>query len=62
MLAQRVDLGDREGYAVTFHTGFEQARAAGEPAWEMPTVDPERLADLLWTMHSAKGPRETVYP
>jgi short-subunit dehydrogenase len=45
-----------------FHTELEQAKAAGEPVWEMPTVDPDHLADLLWTMHSTKGPRETVYP
>jgi short-subunit dehydrogenase len=45
-----------------FHTELEAAKAAGEPVWEMPTVDPEHLADLLWLMHSAKGPRETVYP
>ncbi len=45
-----------------FHTELEEARAAGDPAWEMPTVDPEHLADLLWTMHSTKGPREVVYP
>ena len=45
-----------------FHTGREQARAAGEPVWEMPTVDPEYLADLLWTMHTTKGQREAIYP
>ena len=45
-----------------FHTELERAKAAGEPVWEMAVVDPGHLADLLWTMHSAKGPRETVYP
>jgi short-subunit dehydrogenase len=45
-----------------FHTELEQAKAAGEPVWEMPTVDPEYLAGLLWTMHAAKGPREAIYP
>ncbi len=45
-----------------FHTELEQAKAAGEPVWEMPTVDPEYLAGLLWTMHAAKGQREAVYP
>jgi short-subunit dehydrogenase len=45
-----------------FHTEMEQAKAAGEPVWEMPTVDPEHLADLLWTMHSAKEQREVIYP
>lgn len=29
---------------------------------ELPTVDPEHLADLLWTMHCTKGQREAIYP
>jgi short-subunit dehydrogenase len=45
-----------------FHSEMEKAKAAGEPVWEMPTVDPEHLADLLWTMHATKGQREAVYP
>jgi short-subunit dehydrogenase len=45
-----------------FHTELENAKAAGEPVWEMPTVDPDHLAGLLWTMHATKGPREVVYP
>jgi len=45
-----------------FHAELEQARAAGDPVWEMPTADPGHLAGLLWTMHSAKGPREASYP
>jgi len=45
-----------------FHTEMEKAKAAGEPVWEMPVVDPEHLADLLWTMHSTKGQREAIYP
>jgi len=45
-----------------FHTEMERSKAAGEPAWEMPTVDPEHLADLLWTMHSMKGQPESIYP
>lgn len=45
-----------------FHTELERAKAAGEPVWEMPTVDPAQLADLLWTMHSAKGEPEVTYP
>ena len=27
-----------------------------------PTVDPGHLADLLWNMHSARGPAEAAYP
>jgi short-subunit dehydrogenase len=45
-----------------FHTEMEQAKAAGHPVWEMPAVDPEHLAGLLWTMHSTKGQREVIYP
>jgi len=45
-----------------FHTELEQAKAAGEPVWEMPVIDPEQLAGLLWTMHATKGQREVVYP
>jgi short-subunit dehydrogenase len=45
-----------------FHTELEKSKAAGDPVWEMPSVDPDKLADLLWTVHSAKGQRETIYP
>lgn len=45
-----------------FHTELEEAKAAGKPVWEMPVVDPEHLADLLWTMHSTREEREAIYP
>ena len=45
-----------------FHAEMEKAKAAGEPVWEMPTVDPAHLADLLWTMHRTKGQPEATYP
>ncbi len=45
-----------------FHSEMETARAAGGPVWEMQTVDPEYLADLLWNMHGAKEQREVSYP
>ncbi len=45
-----------------FHDELEKAKAAGDPVWEMPIVDPAYLADLLWTMHRTKGQREVVYP
>jgi short-subunit dehydrogenase len=45
-----------------FHAELEQAKAAGDPAWEMPVVDPGQLAGLLWTMHRTKGQREAIYP
>ena len=43
-----------------FHTQTQQARVAGRD-WG-PTVDPAHLADLLWSMHCARGPAETIYP
>jgi short-subunit dehydrogenase len=45
-----------------FHTEMEKAKAAGDPVWEMPTVDPAHLASLLWTMHHTKGQPEATYP
>jgi short-subunit dehydrogenase len=45
-----------------FHAERERARAAGASIPEMPTVDPAHLADLLWTMHKAKGPPEATHP
>ena len=45
-----------------FHAEMEKAKAAGDPVWDMPTVDPEHLAGLLWTMHGTRGQREVIYP
>lgn len=45
-----------------FHTEMENARAAGKKVWEMPTVEPGYLADLIWKMHMAKSPMEAIYP
>ena len=45
-----------------FHTELEESKAAGQQVWEMPTVDPRHLADLLWTMHTGKVESEAVYP
>ncbi|MEU7141483.1 SDR family NAD(P)-dependent oxidoreductase [Nocardia sp. NPDC046473] len=45
-----------------WHLEMERAKAAGEPFWEVPTVDPAELADLLWNMHNAKGEAEARYP
>jgi short-subunit dehydrogenase len=48
------------------HTPFydrrQAARAAGTPVPDMPEVDPDDLADLLWTMHSTKSQPEATYP
>jgi short-subunit dehydrogenase len=45
-----------------FHAGIQAAKATGAPVPELPTVDPTRLADLLWTMHNTTRQRETTYP
>ena len=45
-----------------FHIEMEKAKAAGQAVWEMQTVDPAHLAELLWTMHSTKGQPEATYP
>jgi short-subunit dehydrogenase len=45
-----------------FHVEMEKAKAAGDPVWEMPIVDPEHLAGMLWAMHETKGQREAIYP
>lgn len=45
-----------------FHTEMEEAKAAGQPVWEMPIVDSAHLADLLWNMHQAKKQAEAFYP
>jgi short-subunit dehydrogenase len=45
-----------------FHARREAARAAGTPVPDMPEVDPDDLADLLWTMHSTKSQPEVTYP
>jgi short-subunit dehydrogenase len=45
-----------------FHTELEKAKAAGDPVREMPTVNPEHLANLLWSMHGTTRQREVSYP
>ncbi|MFI6044092.1 SDR family NAD(P)-dependent oxidoreductase [Nocardia sp. NPDC051321] len=45
-----------------WHTEMERAKAAGEPFWEVPTVDPAHLADLLWNMHHGSGEADARYP
>ena len=65
----RAKAGDLDAFYIgaairnsAFHAEMEKGKAAGDPVWEMPTVDPEHLADLLWTMHGTKGQREVIYP
>lgn len=45
-----------------FHAAQEAARAAGTLVAEVPTVAPDYLADLLWTMHDTKSHAEATYP
>jgi short-subunit dehydrogenase len=45
-----------------FHDELQAAKAAGNPVWDMPTVDPEHLASLLWTMHATTRQPEVIYP
>jgi short-subunit dehydrogenase len=44
-------------------TAFDAAfQAAGQPVPDMPAADPVELAELLWTMHIDRKPREMVVP
>jgi short-subunit dehydrogenase len=45
-----------------YHAWMEAARAAGDPVPEISSVDPDRLAELLWAMHRARDRAEAVYP
>lgn len=44
-----------------FHTWATTTDAGGARHWG-PTISPGHLADVLWTMHTAKGPAEAAYP
>ena len=44
-----------------FHTWTTTPGGGGGRDWG-PTVDPDHLAALLWSMHTAKGPAEASYP
>lgn len=45
-----------------WHAQQEAARARGELAYEVPTVDPALLADQLWTMHTGRAESEAAHP
>jgi short-subunit dehydrogenase len=45
-----------------FHAQMEAARAAGAPVPDIPTVDPDVLADRLWTMHHTAREPDATYP
>jgi NAD(P)-dependent dehydrogenase (short-subunit alcohol dehydrogenase family) len=51
----------REGHRIVL-VARQAARAADVSVPEMPTADPDHLADLLWTMHSTKSRPEATYP
>ena len=44
-----------------FHAQQEAARAAGQPVIDLPLVDPEHLADLLFDMQAQGQQHEVVY-
>ena len=44
-----------------FHTYTVEADAAGTGRYWGPTVSPDHLADLLWTMHNTTGESEARY-
>ncbi|HEY2791546.1 MAG TPA: SDR family NAD(P)-dependent oxidoreductase [Micromonosporaceae bacterium] len=45
-----------------WHASYEQGRSAGTIDYEVAIVEPDLLADQLWTMHANAGPAETTYP
>jgi short-subunit dehydrogenase len=45
-----------------FHQQQEDARSAGRPVVDLPVVNPDQLADVLWNMQSSAGEHEVIYP
>jgi short-subunit dehydrogenase len=45
-----------------FHSYVEQSKAEGTGREWGPTVSPDYLADLLWTMHQGRADAEAIYP
>jgi short-subunit dehydrogenase len=45
-----------------FDAAYQAAKAAGEPVPDIPAADPIELAELIWTMHTDRKPREMVVP
>jgi short-subunit dehydrogenase len=45
-----------------FHTYTVESDRAGTGRYWGPTVSPDYLADLLWTMHNTNGESEAQYP
>ncbi|UUT35417.1 SDR family NAD(P)-dependent oxidoreductase [Microbacterium elymi] len=45
-----------------FYLQREAAKAAGASVPDFPNVHPDKLAELLWSMHSTKAHNEASYP
>jgi short-subunit dehydrogenase len=45
-----------------FHTYTLESAATGSGRYWGPTVSPDHLADMLWSMHDTKGNSEAKYP
>jgi hypothetical protein len=45
-----------------YHARIKAAKAAGDPGPDTPAVDPDQLAELLWTMHRTRDKAEATYP
>jgi len=46
----------------SYEARFQEAQAAGQPVPDIPAADPAELAELLWTMHTDRKPREMIVP
>jgi short-subunit dehydrogenase len=45
-----------------FHAEWTAAKAAGAAVPDLPTVHPDRLADLVWSMHHTRKSPDATYP
>jgi short-subunit dehydrogenase len=45
-----------------FHARMKAAKAVGDPVPDIPTADPDQLAELLWAMHRTRDKAEAIYP
>ena len=66
-LARQLTSDGARAHAITaentpYHARIKAAKAAGDPVPETPAVNPDRLAELLWTMHRTRDQPEATYP
>ena len=66
-LARQLTSDGARAHAITaentpYHARIKAAKAAGDPVPETPAVNPDRLAELLWTMHRTRDKAEATYP